>query len=174
MEPMDVEIIGLKKQFNIVEQYFQHYVFTETYNIIQLVNNSFPSDPNVCCNVKERFFLLKIANQLKRCYPFVSNKDLCTVVIYTYYSLNLNENSSDIMNLEMFRAFSDNFNAVKEIYLQITIGDIFFEGKNLSSAIRRFMLFGETKGYYGGETVLTTRTHTPKKKERKTFSKKTN
>ena len=121
--------------FNQAQFYFFNYLSKYTPdNIIK--------DINFCGDSNEEGFLMDMVKQLKEVYPNMSTKDLCICIIYTYYSLNLNEPLTDIMDLSIFKKVADDPKNVCILYLKITIGDIIFNGKNLSSNIRKIMQKG--------------------------------
>jgi hypothetical protein len=122
--------------FNQVQFYFSNYLLKYTPD--DIVKNI-----NFCGYSNEEDFLIEMVKQLKEVYPNMSTKDLCICIIYTYYSLNLIEPSTNIMNQTMFKKVANNPKNVYILYLKITIGDIIFKGKNLSSSIRKIMQKGE-------------------------------
>lgn len=99
-------------------------------------------DINTCCSDYEIAFLTKIAGSLKKAFPNISKKDICISVIYTYYGLNLGEQTTDYITPNIYKYYADNVDAVFELYLLITTGDIIYQGENLSSKIRRFIQTG--------------------------------
>jgi hypothetical protein len=99
-------------------------------------------DINVCCTDYEIVFLAKIAGSLKNAFPNISDKDICIAIFYTYYGLNLGEQTTDYITPKIYKYYADNADAVFELYLLITSGDIIYEGENLSSKIRRFIQTG--------------------------------
>jgi hypothetical protein len=100
-------------------------------------------DINVCCTYYEIVFLEKIARSLKKAFPNISDKDICIAIIYTYYGLNLGEQTTDYITPNIYKDYADDADAVFELYLLITTGDIIYHGENLSSKIRRFLQTGE-------------------------------
>ena len=122
--------------FSQVQFYFSNYLLKYTPD--DIVKNI-----NFCGYSNEEVFLMEMVKQLKEVYPNMSTKDLCICIIYTYYSLNLNEPMTNIMNKSMFKNVSDNPKNVYILYLKITTGDIIFKGRNLSSNIRKIMQKGE-------------------------------
>jgi len=114
-EPLELEFNKIKKQFKEF-----------------LIN---APDQNFCCNPQEERSLFSIAEQLKTVYPGMSNKDICLVVLYTYYSLNLNEQTTDTLRLNQFNNYADNFLQFQTVYFNITTGD-----NDLVSRIRRQMM----------------------------------
>ena len=123
--------------FSQVQFYFSNYLLIYTHDTII-------KEINFCGYSNEEVFLIEMVKQLKEVYPNMSNKDLCICIIYTYYSLNLNEPTTDIMDPSMFKKIADNPKNVNILYLKITTGDIIFKDKNLSSNIRKIMQKGES------------------------------
>jgi len=99
-------------------------------------------DINVCCTDYEFVFLTKIAGSLKKAFPNISDKDICIAIIYTYYGLNLGEQTTDYITPNIYKDYADEKDSVFELYLTITTGDIIYEDENLSSKIRRFIQTG--------------------------------
>ena len=99
-------------------------------------------DINVCCTDYEFVFLEKIAMSLKNVFPNISDKDICIAIVYTYYGLNLGEQTTDYITPNIYKHYADNADAVFELYLTITTGDLIYEDENLSSKIRRFIQTG--------------------------------
>jgi hypothetical protein len=112
----------LETEFNSIKENFRDFLKDE-------------AEQNFCCNDQEKRLLLSIAEQLKTFYPEMSNKDICLVVLYTYYSLTLNEQTRDPLSLNQFKNFANNFDKFKEVYLNIATGD-----NALFSKIRRQMM----------------------------------
>jgi hypothetical protein len=89
-------------------------------------------DVNKCCNETETEFILKYGDILANKYPSVSLKDIYIVLVYTYYSLNLGEQTTDFLRLHDIYEYSDNFKKVEKLHLMITTSN-----KSIASAIRR-------------------------------------
>jgi hypothetical protein len=95
---------------------------------------------NICCSPEEREFLFNMAIHLKSVFPFISSKDICIAIIFTYYGLVLGEQTEDYLKTNSYNGYADNSENVTNLYIEITTGDIMLNGQNLSSAIRRHML----------------------------------
>ena len=123
--------------FPKVEEYLRNYIRLVTLSIgIQNMEGI-----NVCCNDEERDFLQDMAKHLKRAVPQVSIKDICIAIIYSYYILNLNDNTDFLTRNSYNNGYANNAEHVKILVNGITYQDIMLDGKNLSSAIRRH-IFG--------------------------------
>ena len=119
-----------------VESYFTDKICNKIYYEDEL------QDVNICCSDYEILFLKKIAKSLKNAFPKISNKDICIAIIYTYYGLNLGEQTTDYITPNIYKDYADNADTVFDLYLMITTGDIMYENENLSSKIRRFIQTG--------------------------------
>jgi len=127
----------MKRIIREVEDFFTDKICNKIYYEDEL------KDINVCCSDYEILFLKKIAIELKKSQPNMSKKDVCIAIIYTYYGLNLGEQTTDYITPNIFKDYADDNNAVFDLYLKITIGDIIYDNENLSSKIRRFMQTGK-------------------------------
>ncbi len=115
----------------------------EIFDEIERHFNNFLTDPNQnhCCNEDERALLLTMVKTLKKIYPNTSDKDICLTILYTYYSLNLNEQTSDHLSLNLFKNYADNFQNFKKLYFAITTGSIMTRrGIDYASYIRYTLL----------------------------------
>lgn len=125
-----MEIVNnLSEWFDIVEIEFKEYH--------KIKDNP---DQNFCCNEEEKKLLLSMADILKKIYPDMSDKDICSLILYIYYSLNLNEQTTDPLRLNDLTQWPDNFNQFKTVYLTITTGEIMKDGIDYASIIRRNLL----------------------------------
>ena len=130
----------MERTFRQVETYFSDQIYKHVSRVIL-------EKQNICCEEKEiHDFLLPIALTLKRAFPEMTDKDICITIIYTYYALNLNEQTEDFMNNKIYKNYADNPARVEQLYLEITTQNIMFENRDLSSAIRRYMLLGHNGG----------------------------
>jgi len=120
-----------------VEDYFIDKICNKIYSKKEL------EDINVSCNNDIIVFLTNFACDLKDLYPNISAKDICIAVIYTYYGLNLGEQTTDYITPTIYEDYADDKDAVFELYIDITTGDIMQNDENLSSKIRRFIQTGE-------------------------------
>jgi len=87
---------------------------------------------NRCCNATETDFIMKYGDILSDKYPNVTLKDIYIALIFTYYSLNLGEQTTDYLDLADFKDQCDNYNKVKKIFIMLTTSD-----KSIASAVRR-------------------------------------
>jgi hypothetical protein len=126
---------------------------------------------NICCEKGEKQFLMHMGSKLYQLHGNeITLKDIYITLIYTYYALNLGEQTTDVLNMGQLHKFADNHNNVKYLFALITTGDIIeptthnsnnntimeVEGDiNISSQIRRHMF-----GMPGGA-------HTRKKKHKR-------
>jgi hypothetical protein len=124
---------------------------------------------NICCEEQDEKNIIMIADELKSHKEFsdISLKDIYLVLIYTYYSLRLNEQTIDWLRMSFLRRHASDYERVRSLYFQITIGNITSNGKNLSSMLRKFIM-----GMRGGVTKKYRKNHKSKKshksKNRKT------
>lgn len=131
---------------------------------------------NICCEQQEKVFLMDMAKHLIEEFPDMSLKDVYIALIYSYYSLTLGEQSTDVLHTRTFSKYADDYDDVLQLYLQITVGDISrtvldqtenesemetYRDVNLSSQIRRHM-FGMP---YGGLRTKKKRKGKQKKKK---------
>jgi hypothetical protein len=121
--------------FPKVEEYLRNYI--RLVSISKGIENM--EGINVCCNDEERAFLQDMAKHLKRAVPQVSIKDICIAIIYSYYLLNLIDNTDFLKHRSYNSGYADNAEHVKGLVNGITYQDIMLDGKNLSSTIRRYM-----------------------------------
>jgi hypothetical protein len=89
-------------------------------------------DVNLCCNESETDFIMKYGDILKSKYPKVALKDIYVALIFTYYSLNLGEQTTDYLDLADLRDQCVDYNKVKKIFIMLTTSD-----KSIASAVRR-------------------------------------
>ena len=87
---------------------------------------------NKCCNATETDFIMKYGDILSEKYPNVTLKDIYIALIFTYYSLNLGEQTTDYLDLANFKDQCDNYNKVKKIFIMLTTSD-----KSIATAVRR-------------------------------------
>jgi len=87
---------------------------------------------NICCNSAETDFIMKYGDILSEKYPNVTLNDIYVALIFTYYSLNLGEQTTDHLDLADLRDQCDNYNKVKKIFIMLTTSD-----KSIASAVRR-------------------------------------
>ena len=161
--------------FDQVETFFNDKIYKR--NPASSIN-----DVNICCEEDEKNFLMSMAEQLKEIYTSMTVKDLYIALIFSYYALNLGEQTTDYLNTHTFSRYADDYDGVIELFTLITTGDInrtvvtednqdnmmeTTHNVNLSSQIRRHM-FGMP---YGGG-IRTRKKKTGKKKNKKRRLKK--
>lgn len=78
----------------------------------------------------------KILKTVESCKK-MSKRDLFLTLIYIYYSLNLNEQTTDWLGMQFLKDNSDNEEETKNLFIEVTAGDIEI---NISSCIRRQMM----------------------------------
>jgi len=124
---------------------------------------------NICCNEEERVNIMHIADIIKNISPYdtLSYKDMYMTIIYTYYSLNLNEQTKDWLENKVLSKNTSQPELCDNLYLAITTGDLEYKGVNLSSKIRRGMM-----GLRGGKkTRMRRRRHKNTRRHRRTYKK---
>jgi len=100
---------------------------------------------NISFTPSERTLLLELLKKLKNViskypkYTSITDKDICIVMIFTYYSLNLGEQTTDILTVKTFEEYSDDQNMIKDLWMDITTGELMDGDINISSVIRRSM-----------------------------------
>ena len=120
-----------------VENYFVDKICNKIYSKDEL------KDINVSCNNDILLLLTKFVYKLKEVYPNISDKDICIAIVYTYYGLNLGEQTTDYITPTIYEDYADDKEIVFKLYIDITTGDIIKNNENLSSKIRRFIQTGE-------------------------------
>lgn len=119
----------------------------EKYFIDKICNKIYSSEElkyiNIHCNDDVIIILTKFAYKLKEVYTNISDKDICIAIIYTYYGLNLGEQTTDYITPTIYQNYADNKDEVFNLYIRITTGDITYNNENISSKIRRFIQTGE-------------------------------
>jgi len=97
---------------------------------------------NFCFNEKEIYLLYEKSKIIKLIYPLISDKESFVIMIYIYYILNLIEDVSFPFYTLKNLINSNNEKIIINIINNITMFDIIYEGKNISSNIRQAFLFG--------------------------------
>lgn len=129
--------ISMNRTIKEVEDYFIDKICNKIYSKQEL------KDINFHCNDDVIIILTKFAYELKEIYPNISDKDICIAIVYTYYGLNLGEQTTDYITPTIYEDYADNKDEVFNLYIRITTGDIMQYDENLSSKIRRFIQTGE-------------------------------
>ena len=124
---------------------------------------------NICCEEQDEKNILRIADELQSHKEFsdLSLKDIYLVLIYTYYSLRFNEQTTDWLTMSFLRRHATDYERVRSLYFQITIGNITSNGKNLSSMLRKFIM-----GMRGGVTKGLTKKYRKNHKSKKSHKSK--
>jgi len=101
---------------------------------IEIVNKTHykKDNVNICCNDSETEFLMKYGDILSNKYPTISLRDIYIALIYTYYSLNLGEQTTDYLMLVKFKKYCDNYIEVNNLFLMLTTSN-----KSIATAVRR-------------------------------------
>jgi hypothetical protein len=120
---------------------------------------------NICCDETERRDIIQTADIIKSIPEFsiLSFSDIYLVLIFVYYSLNLNEQSTDWLTIQFLSNNAEDEELCKELYLKITTGDIMINGSNLSSKLRRKIM-----GMPGGRKTKRNRRKRNRRKRNKT------
>ena len=138
-EPMEIEQIDQEPmEIQQMDQPLLQENFLEVENFFREGLSRIPN-LNICCSPEEREFLFNMAMHLKIVFPFISSKDICIAIIFTYYGLVLGEQTEDYLKTNSYNGYADNSENVTNLYIEITTGDIMLNGQNLSSAIRRHL-----------------------------------
>ena len=108
-----------------------------------------------CCNEDIKTNLFNITQTIKSLNKGdITYNDICISVFALYYKMNLVDYSSpeDILKKLIKKPFADNPKHVNDLILKIGVEDLIINGENLSQAIRRYMLFGDSKHQIGGRS----------------------
>ena len=110
----------------------------------EILKNS-SNDHNICCSKLEEIQIIAISDHLKNVpkYSTLSDRDKMVVLIFALYSLVHGEQTTDYLTTKFLRENLTNKELGKELYREITIGDLVYDGQNLSSLFRRHF-FGMT------------------------------
>lgn len=121
---------------------------------------------NICCDEVDQRSIKVMAENIKRVPEFatLSDRDIYIVLIFTFYSLRLNEQTRDWLNTGFLNTNLVNKVLGNKLFLDITTNDITLDGQNFYSAIRCYIL-----GLHGGNKTLKRR---KKRKIRKTRKQK--
>jgi hypothetical protein len=140
-------------------------------------NTSNQINGNLCCDDDDENNMRTMASNIKRVVEFniLSDRDIYIVLIFIYYSLRFNEQTTDWLKTNFLSTKLTNKELGNKLFIDITIGDIILDGQNLSSAIRSYIL-GIVR--HGGKNLLKIKKirkirRTQKRKKRKNKSRKT-
>ena len=115
---------------------------------------------NFCCDESVKRIIIQMTRIIKNIPEFstLSSKDIFIVIIFTYYSLALNEQTKDWLKTEFLERVlpEEHLVLALSLYFQITTGDIMVNGNDFSETIRRIFLglpiqHKHTKAGGGGE-----------------------
>ena len=97
---------------------------------------------NICCDENDESDMITMGDIIKYHTSFgdLPLRDIYFVLIYTYYSLRMNEQTEDWLTFKFFEKNVIHYQRAKQLYFDITTGDIMIENENLSSKIRRFVM----------------------------------
>lgn len=127
---------------------------------------------SLCCNEGEEDAIIYIAKIIKEIqqYEKLSFRDIFLTLIFTYYSLSLNEQSKDWLDTGFLQGKASNKKLVYDLFYDITIGNIIVNDSNLSSYIRRSM-FGlrPINTTIGGKKSIKRKKRLKKYKKRRTI-----
>ena len=97
---------------------------------------------NLCCDDDDQTDIIQMSHLIKEIpeYNSLSYRDIFVVLIFIYYSLRFNEQSTDWLRMNFLNKNLINLELAKKLYYHLTIGDLYVENDNLSTAIRRHAL----------------------------------
>ena len=123
----------IKDTFLSAEKLFIDELFRKTQNQPNL---------NICCDDNDENIIIEMATHIREVPQFsnLSLKDIFIVLIFTYYSLRYNEQTEEWLTTGFLNRILSNKELGKQLYFQITTGDITVGYHNLSSAIRRHIM----------------------------------
>uniref|UniRef100_A0A6C0DBH2 Uncharacterized protein n=1 Tax=viral metagenome TaxID=1070528 RepID=A0A6C0DBH2_9ZZZZ len=127
----------MKSIIKEVEDYFVDKICNKIYSQDEL------KEINIYCDHNVIIVLIEFVYELKEVYTNISDKDICIAILYTYYGLNLGEQTTDYITPTIYEDYADDKETVFKLYVDITTGDIIKNNENLSSKIRRFIQTGE-------------------------------
>lgn len=144
-QPHYMEEMEQARMMNIVKKYYPR---KEEQNLmISVLQKCYHRElAQKCCNSEERAFLINIVRVLMPLYyPNATITDICIAVLFAYYALEINEQVTDTLKTSMYKKFASNPRNVTKIFFDITTGDVTVDGTNISSAIRRYIMFDRPK-----------------------------
>jgi hypothetical protein len=127
----------MDKEEQLLIEHVQHLFTTEMYK-----QTNTQTELNLCCDDNDVVDIKNMANHINNVpdYKDLSKKDIFIVLIYTYYALRLNEQSTDWLHYIFLEQILFDTNLGLHLYHGITTGDIMVDGLNLSSTIRRHIM----------------------------------
>jgi len=114
-------------------------LFTDEYYRRNTTSNQIHG--NICCDDNDHKSIKTMATNIKRVPKFenLSDRDVCIVLIFLFYSLRLNEQTCDWLKTGFMKQNLVEKELGYELFIEIATQDIILDGQNFSSAIRRFM-----------------------------------
>lgn len=114
-------------------------LFLDEYYIKNTTSNQI--NGNICCDDNDHKSIKTMATNIKRVPKFMnlSDRDICIVLIFLFYSLRLNEQTRDWLKTGFMKQNLAEKKLGYELFIEISTQDIILDGQNFSSAIRRFM-----------------------------------
>lgn len=97
-----------------------------------------------CCSDQVKTYLLDIGSAIKRNNYDFDLRNIYSALILTAYSM-LGEQQEDFLKIE------DSPPQIRELFLNLTTGDLNYEGRNISSEVRRFLLGLNNREFEGGK-----------------------
>jgi hypothetical protein len=93
----------------------------------------------VCCTPEEQKDIIETGDIIKTIHEFstLSFSDIYLVLIYVHYSLDINEQSNDWLDMSFLENNTEDPELCQTLYLKITTGDIMINDRNLSSDLRK-------------------------------------
>ena len=149
----------MDRQFRIVETFFSDKIY-------EIIPKRYIENINICCEEDQIEILVLFAEELKRYFSQMTDKDICIALIYTFYALSLLEyNEQKFLRPTIYESYADNPRAVNDLYLAITTGNLSVQRpgaqlEDILSVIRRYMLQGEGSILGGKKRRRTRRTRT--------------
>jgi len=160
----------MDRKFRIVETFFSDKIY-------EIIPKKHIENINICCEEDQIELLVLFAEELKRYFSQMTDKDICIALIYTFYALSLLEyNEQKFLRPTIYESYADNPRAVNDLYLAITTENLRVqrpgaESEDIFSVIRRYMLQGEGS-IIGGKKRRKTRTRKTRTRKTRTRTRK--
>jgi hypothetical protein len=103
---------------------------------------------NICCDERDEDDIISMGNKIKTTPEFSSLtfREIYIVLVYIYYSLRLNEQTTDWLDIEFLQEKLLYNNLALKLLIDIISGDIMINGHNFSSVVRRYILGMKIRG----------------------------
>lgn len=103
---------------------------------------------NICCTPEQQIYIIETGDTIKSIEEFstLSFSDIYFVLIYVYYSLHFNEQTTDWLYMQFFIDNTEDPELCVKLYMGLAIGDIMINELNFSSAVRRHIFGMSTRG----------------------------